>query len=90
MPSCHNRVVLRQTDEPALIQLILYDNLIHNVVKSLTIRTSRAAIDHSAFQRIRRKLEPDRHHPIYVLTEPGVGYWMPLPDSSSEPSRAAL
>jgi two-component system KDP operon response regulator KdpE len=41
-------------------------------------------------QRIRRKLEPDRHHPIYVLTEPGVGYWMPLPDSSPEPSRGVL
>lgn len=31
-------------------------------------------------QRIRRKLEPDRHHPHYVLTEPGVGYWVPLPN----------
>jgi two-component system KDP operon response regulator KdpE len=28
-------------------------------------------------QRIRRKLEPDRRHPMYVLTEPGVGYFMP-------------
>jgi two-component system, OmpR family, KDP operon response regulator KdpE len=31
-------------------------------------------------QRIRRKIEPDRHHPIYVLTEAGVGYWMPPAD----------
>jgi two-component system KDP operon response regulator KdpE len=28
-------------------------------------------------QRIRRKIEPDRAHPLYVLTEPGVGYRMP-------------
>ncbi|TME33547.1 MAG: response regulator transcription factor [Chloroflexi bacterium] len=31
-------------------------------------------------QRIRRKIEPDRAHPRYVLTEPGVGYRMPAPD----------
>ena len=30
-------------------------------------------------QRIRRKIEPDRAHPRYLLTEPGVGYHMPLP-----------
>ena len=34
-------------------------------------------------QRIRRKIEPDRHHPIYVLTEAGVGYWMPASDGES-------
>jgi two-component system, OmpR family, KDP operon response regulator KdpE len=28
-------------------------------------------------QRIRRKIEPNRSHPMYVLTEAGVGYWMP-------------
>jgi two-component system KDP operon response regulator KdpE len=28
-------------------------------------------------QRIRRKLEPDRLHPRYVITETGVGYRMP-------------
>jgi two-component system KDP operon response regulator KdpE len=28
-------------------------------------------------QRIRRKVEADRHHPRYILTEAGVGYWMP-------------
>ncbi len=28
-------------------------------------------------QRIRRKLEPDRTHPRYVLTQVGVGYCMP-------------
>jgi two-component system, OmpR family, KDP operon response regulator KdpE len=31
-------------------------------------------------QRIRSKIEPDRAHPRYVLTEPGVGYRMPAPD----------
>jgi two-component system KDP operon response regulator KdpE len=31
-------------------------------------------------QRIRRKIEPDRAHPRYLLTEPGVGYHMPLPE----------
>jgi two-component system KDP operon response regulator KdpE len=31
-------------------------------------------------RRIRRKIEPDPHHPRYVLTEPGVGYRMPSPD----------
>jgi two-component system KDP operon response regulator KdpE len=31
-------------------------------------------------QRIRRKLEPDRNQPRYVLTEVGVGYRMPEPD----------
>ncbi len=29
-------------------------------------------------QRIRRKIEHDRGHPRYVLTEAGVGYRMPL------------
>jgi two-component system KDP operon response regulator KdpE len=28
-------------------------------------------------QRIRRKLEPDRDHPRYLLTETGVGYRVP-------------
>jgi two-component system KDP operon response regulator KdpE len=32
-------------------------------------------------QRIRRKIEPDRSIPRYLLTEPGVGYRMPLPDN---------
>jgi two-component system KDP operon response regulator KdpE len=40
-------------------------------------------------QRIRRKLEPDRHHPRYVLTETGVGYWMPTPASESRPKQSA-
>jgi two-component system, OmpR family, KDP operon response regulator KdpE len=31
-------------------------------------------------QRIRRKIEPDRRKPQYLLAVPGVGYWMPLPD----------
>jgi two-component system, OmpR family, KDP operon response regulator KdpE len=37
-------------------------------------------------QRIRRKLEPDRRQPRYVLTEPGVGYYMPAPDEHDPPS----
>ncbi len=31
-------------------------------------------------QRIRRKIEPDRNAPRYILTEPGVGYRMPQAD----------
>jgi two-component system KDP operon response regulator KdpE len=31
-------------------------------------------------QRIRRKIEPDRAHPRYLLTETGVGYRVPAPD----------
>ncbi len=30
-------------------------------------------------QRIRRKIEPDRAHTRYVLTEAGVAYRMPMP-----------
>jgi two-component system, OmpR family, KDP operon response regulator KdpE len=33
-------------------------------------------------QRIRRKIEPDRQHPKYVITEAGVGYWMPAPETA--------
>jgi two-component system KDP operon response regulator KdpE len=41
-------------------------------------------------QRIRRKIEPDRRTPQYLLTEAGVGYHMPLPDTQeAEPLRAA-
>jgi two-component system KDP operon response regulator KdpE len=36
-------------------------------------------------QRIRRKIEADRAHPRYVLTEPGVGYRMPAPEDASTP-----
>ena len=32
-------------------------------------------------QRIRRKLEPDRHHPRYLLTATGVGYRMPAAEA---------
>jgi two-component system KDP operon response regulator KdpE len=31
-------------------------------------------------QRIRRKIEPDRTLPRYMLTQPGVGYRMPAPE----------
>ena len=31
-------------------------------------------------QRIRRKIEPDRRKPQYLLTQQGLGYRMPLPD----------
>src|SRR5438477_763134 len=31
-------------------------------------------------QRIRRKMEPDRKMPRYILTEAGIGYRMPPPD----------
>jgi two-component system, OmpR family, KDP operon response regulator KdpE len=34
-------------------------------------------------QRIRRKIETDRKEPKYLLTEPGVGYRMPLPDDDA-------
>jgi two-component system, OmpR family, KDP operon response regulator KdpE len=33
-------------------------------------------------QRIRRKLEPERGRPRFVITEPGVGYRMPAPDAA--------
>jgi DNA-binding response OmpR family regulator len=32
-------------------------------------------------QRIRRKIEPDRTQPRYVLTGMGVGYRMPVPET---------
>jgi two-component system KDP operon response regulator KdpE len=35
---------------------------------------------HTFVQRIRRKIEPDRREPQYLLTQAGVGYRMPLPD----------
>jgi two-component system KDP operon response regulator KdpE len=34
-------------------------------------------------QRIRRKIEPDRTMPRYILTAAGVGYRMPAPDDST-------
>ena len=33
-------------------------------------------------QRIRRKIEPDRNHPRYLITETGIGYRMPAPHAS--------
>ncbi len=38
-------------------------------------------------QRIRRKIEPDRAHPRYLLTEAGVGYHMPLPQKPTGDAR---
>lgn len=35
-------------------------------------------------QRIRRKIEPDRQQPRYILTQPGVGYVMPASEITSE------
>jgi two-component system KDP operon response regulator KdpE len=32
-------------------------------------------------QRIRRKIEPSRTTPRYLLTEPGIGYRLPSPDN---------
>jgi two-component system KDP operon response regulator KdpE len=40
-------------------------------------------------QRIRRKIEFDRHHPKYVLTEAGVGYWMPPTEGDQPPNDQA-
>ena len=34
-------------------------------------------------QRIRRKIEPDRAHPSYLLTDIGVGYRMPAPHATA-------
>src|SRR3954447_5143616 len=33
-------------------------------------------------QRIRRKIEPDRVRPRYLITEPGLGYRMPAPEEA--------
>jgi two-component system KDP operon response regulator KdpE len=41
-------------------------------------------------QRIRRKVEPDRHHPMYVLTEAGVGYWMPTSEADNAAERPSV
>jgi two-component system KDP operon response regulator KdpE len=41
-------------------------------------------------QRIRRKIEPDRAHPQYLLTEAGVGYHMPLPQNPAATSAESL
>ena len=41
-------------------------------------------------QRIRRKIEPDRRTPLYLLTEAGVGYHMPLPDNQTVTSESSV
>jgi len=41
-------------------------------------------------QRIRRKIEPNRKEPRYLLTEPGVGYRMPLPDGDRSGQREGV
>lgn len=35
---------------------------------------------HVFIGQLRRKIEPARGHPRYILTEPGVGYRMRSPD----------
>jgi DNA-binding response OmpR family regulator len=68
--------------------------LAHNACKVLLHRQVLQAVWGSTYgdeadyvwtfvQRIRRKIEPDRQHPKYVLTVPGVGYWMPTPDEAA-------
>jgi two-component system alkaline phosphatase synthesis response regulator PhoP len=42
-------------------------------VRGIAIESYERAID-SHIKNIRRKLEPDAHHPRYILTLPGVGY----------------
>ena len=34
-------------------------------------------------RRIRAKIEPDKAAPQYILTEPGIGYRMPVPDAET-------
>jgi len=41
-------------------------------------------------QRIRRKVEPDRGRPRYLLTETGVGYRMPSPDPAEVRPHSSL
>ena len=35
---------------------------------------------HANISRLRRKIEPDPENPCYVLTNPGVGYYVPKPE----------
>jgi two-component system KDP operon response regulator KdpE len=37
-------------------------------------------------RRLRRKIEPQPRQPRYLLTEPGVGYRLPAPESTQDPS----
>jgi DNA-binding response OmpR family regulator len=37
-----------------------------------------------AIHRLRRKIEPDLHHPRYIRTKPGVGYVFVVPDQKKE------
>jgi two-component system KDP operon response regulator KdpE len=41
-------------------------------------------------QRIRRKIEPDRPRPMYVLTQAGVGYWMPPSETDEDSSSQSI
>lgn len=42
-------------------------------VRGIAIESYERAID-SHIKNIRRKVEPDAHHPRYILTVPGIGY----------------
>lgn len=33
-----------------------------------------------AIHRLRRKIEPDPHHPVYIRTRPGIGYLFAVPE----------
>jgi two-component system, OmpR family, KDP operon response regulator KdpE len=38
---------------------------------------------HVYISKLRRKIEPDPHHPVYLITEPGAGYRLMRPASGS-------
>ncbi len=83
------RVRLRGVDAPLTAreyELLAY--LARNAGKALTHRQILQAVWGSEYgeesdylwtyaRRIRRKIEPDRDNPCYLLTEPGVGYRVP-------------
>jgi two-component system KDP operon response regulator KdpE len=88
---------VRLNDEPIRLTRREYEVLAHlarNAGKTLLHRQVLQAVWGSQYgdeadyvwtfvQRIRRKIEPDRRHPTYVLTEQGVGYYVPAPDDAN-------